>query len=94
MILKFGGNLEDITGSLIQASWEALQMEAGLSGEIYDYPKLVQDYLTSSWLETTWAACRRAKIIFLDHLHHSSHAGSMTQKSSEPSSNKDTETAS
>jgi len=36
MILKFGGNLEDITGSLIQASWEALQMEAGLSGEIFD----------------------------------------------------------
>jgi len=56
-ILKFGGNLHDITGSLIQALWEALQMEAGLAGDIFNYPEPVNDYLTSSWLETTWAAC-------------------------------------
>jgi len=37
-------------------------MEAGLSGEIFEYPEPVQEYLTSSWLETTWAACQRADI--------------------------------
>jgi len=37
-------------------------MEAGLSGEIFDYPEPVQEYLISSWLETTWAACQRTDI--------------------------------
>jgi len=37
-LLKFGGWLDDITGSLIQASWKALQLEAGLSGKIFEYP--------------------------------------------------------
>jgi len=33
-VLKFGGSLEEITSSLLQASWEALQLEAGLAGNI------------------------------------------------------------
>jgi len=61
-ILKFGGQLNNIMGSLIQASWEVLQLEARLSGNVFIYSEPVQDYLTSSWLETTWAACRRANV--------------------------------
>jgi len=39
MLMKFGGQFDDITGSLIQASWEALQIEAGLSGNISTFPE-------------------------------------------------------
>jgi len=62
LILKFGGWLEEITGSLLQASWEALQLEAGLAGNIFTYPEAVQDYMTTTWLSQTWAACQKANI--------------------------------
>jgi len=60
-LLKFGGQLDDITGSLLQA-WEAFQLKKGLSGDIFTFPEVVQDYLTPTWLSDTWAACQRANI--------------------------------
>jgi len=54
MILKFGGQLEEITGSLLQASWEALQLEAGLAGNISTYtqssPGLCDNNLAVTYL--------------------------------------------
>jgi len=61
-LMKFRGQLGDITGSLIQASWEALQLEAGLVGEITTFPEAIQDYLTLTWLSDAWAACQRSNI--------------------------------
>jgi len=52
-VLKFGDSLEEITSSLLQASWEALQLEAGLAGNISTFPEAVYDYVMPMWLTHT-----------------------------------------
>jgi len=42
-LLKFGGKL-DMTGSLIQVSWEGLWLEAGLIGPISKFPECIYSY--------------------------------------------------
>jgi len=61
-ILKFGRQLGDITGSLIQASWEALILEASLAGNPANFLDTIQDYITRTWVSKTWVACQRANI--------------------------------
>jgi len=64
-ILKFGGKLDDITGSLLQASWEALLLEAGLAGEPATFPETIRDYIMQTWVSDTWLACQKADIHIL-----------------------------
>jgi len=61
-ILKFGNNLEEITGSLLQASWEVLQLETGLAGKPTTFPEAIYDYVIPTWLSHTWAACQQGNI--------------------------------
>jgi len=61
-ILKFSGQLGNITGSLIQASWEALILEAGLVGDPTTFPGTIQEYITRTWVADTWIACQKADI--------------------------------
>jgi len=49
-ILKFEGNLQDMTGSLIQASYKAIRLESGISGSVFDFPNCVYEYITKTWL--------------------------------------------
>jgi len=61
-ILKFGSNLAEITSSLLQASWGALQLEMGLAGNPTTSPEAIHDYATPTWLSHTWVACQQANI--------------------------------
>jgi len=61
-LLKFGGVLEDMTGSLIQASWEGFILEAGLMCNIFDFPNCVTSYIMNTWLTTTWQWCCKVNI--------------------------------
>ncbi len=62
MMLKFGGHTGNITGSLLQVSWEALILEAGLTGNSATFPATILDYITRTWVSETWGACHQANI--------------------------------
>jgi len=62
MLLKFGGELTNMTGSLIQAMAEAFRLEAGLAGRILDFPESVYSYVTSTWILQTWEVCWQYQI--------------------------------
>jgi len=64
-ILKFGGCLDNITGSLLQASWEVLLLKAGLSGELAIFPDTIKEYVTQTWVLETWLDCCKANIDIL-----------------------------
>jgi len=49
-ILKFGGQLGNITGCLLHVTWEALILEAGLAGDSANFPDTIQDYITRTWV--------------------------------------------
>jgi len=66
MLLKFGGDLTDMTGSLIQAMAEAFRLEAGLAGRILDFLESVYLYVTSTWISQTWEVCWQYQIQVLD----------------------------
>jgi len=51
-LLKFGGQLKDMAGSLLHIL-EALQLKAGLSGNLFQFPEAFI-YLTPTWLTQTW----------------------------------------
>jgi len=61
-ILKFGGELTNMMGGLIQATAEAFRLEAGLAGSILDFLESVYSYVTSTWISQTWEACRQHHI--------------------------------
>ncbi len=61
-MLKFGGQMGNITGSLLQASWEALILEAGLAGNAATFPDIILDYVTRTWVSEMWGACHQANI--------------------------------
>jgi len=50
---------EDLTGSLLQASWESLQLEPGLVGLIFEYPEQVHHYQLG--YPTHWKPVNRHK---------------------------------
>jgi len=56
-LLKFGGMLKDMMGSLLQALYEALQLKSGLQGNVYEFPDCVYKYVTNTWLSQTCVAC-------------------------------------
>jgi len=61
-ILKFGGKIQDMTGNLLQASYEVLRLESGLSGNVFDFPECAYMYITKTWLSHTCEICREAQI--------------------------------
>jgi len=61
-LLKFGGMLDDMMGSLIQASWEGFILEVGLDVNIFEFPKCVTAYMTQTWLTHTWKCCCEGNI--------------------------------
>jgi len=61
-ILKFGGNLQDMTGNLLQASYEVLRLESGLSGNVFDLPECAYTYITKTWLLHTCEICKEFQI--------------------------------
>jgi len=44
----------DMTGSLLQASCKAFQLELGLSGMTLELPESMYSYITPTWLTQTW----------------------------------------
>jgi len=61
-LLKFGGALDDMTGSLLQATCKAFRLESRLVGKIINFPECVYSYVTPMWVSQTWEACRPYKI--------------------------------
>jgi len=51
MVLKYGTQLADMTGILLQASMEDMTLKTGLQGDILD-----------SWIKSIWLACQQYKI--------------------------------
>jgi len=62
MLLKFGQQLTDTTGCLIQATAEAFRLEAGFTGWIIEFPINVFSYVTPTWISQTWEVCNQHKI--------------------------------
>ncbi len=61
-LLKFGGDLGDMTGGLIQATEEAFRLEAGFTGPLSDFPEKVYSYVTPTWISRTWEVCQQYHI--------------------------------
>ena len=49
-LLKFGGDVGDMTGGLIQATEEAFRLEAGFTGPLSKFPEKVYSYVTPTWI--------------------------------------------
>jgi len=61
-LLRFGVNFGDRTGQLLRANGEALWMEAGLNGQLFQIPLAVLPCLTDTWLSQCWQQCHMLKI--------------------------------
>jgi len=59
-LMKFGAS-SDSTGNLLLHSYEALQLELGLPGEVFEYPYEVwKQLVTPTWMTQTWKyACEK-----------------------------------
>ncbi len=64
-ILKFGGQLQGMMGSLLQASYKAIQLKSGLYGSVFDFPGCIYKYITKTWLSQTCETCKEAQICIL-----------------------------
>jgi len=60
--MKFGGKLNNLTGSLLQVSCKALRIESWLSGRVSELPECVYSYISPTWLTQTWESCRPALV--------------------------------
>jgi len=56
-MMKYGGNMMDMTGVLLQASCKAFQLKAGLLVSILNLPEAVYLYVTLTWATQTWESC-------------------------------------
>jgi len=61
-MMKYGGQVNNTTGSLLQAVYENFQLESGLSGPINDFPECVYEYVTNTWVTQTCEALRPVHI--------------------------------
>jgi len=61
-LLKFGGDLGDMTGGLIQATEESFHLEAGFTGLLSDFPKKVYSYVTPTWISRMREVCQQYHI--------------------------------
>jgi len=51
-----------MTGNLLQASYEVLRLESGLSGNVFDFPNCTYTYITKTWLLHTCELCKEYQI--------------------------------
>jgi len=58
MLLRYGSQCQDPTGHLLQANMEAFCMEAGLQGDIFQFPLAISEYLTKTWFTSKWMQCK------------------------------------
>jgi len=61
-MMKFGGNMTDMTGVLLQVACKAFHLEAGLQGNIIDLLEAVYSYVTPTWVTQTWESCQKHRI--------------------------------
>ncbi len=62
MLLKFSNQPQDLTGFLLQSIGEAMHLELGLTGQIFEAPMILQDVITETWMKHTWITTRQADI--------------------------------
>jgi len=53
-LLQYGPNSEDITGSLIRFNAEALRLELGMTGQVFEAPTALGPGITDLWLKASW----------------------------------------
>jgi len=61
-LLKYGGQLEQVTSSLLWASAKHLHLEAGLTGNLFNIPLLFEACLTESCIKHIWKICQEENI--------------------------------
>jgi len=54
MLLQYGLQLEDVTGSMIRYMAEAFRLELGVAGELFDAPAALAPVVTDSWIKACW----------------------------------------
>jgi len=62
-MMKYRGQVTNMTGSLLQAAYKNFRLEPGLSGQMADFPECVYEYLTNTWVTQTCAALRLVHIL-------------------------------
>jgi len=53
-LLQYGPQADDLMGSLIRYTAEAFQMEAGVTGLIFEAPIAIEPAITNSWIKECW----------------------------------------
>jgi len=53
-LLKYQDQLDDPTRVLLRATGEAMQLEMGLTGPLFEAPTLLKDLIMDSWMKHTW----------------------------------------
>jgi len=68
-ILRFGLQQDDPMGHLLKANAEAFCLEARLSGQVFQMPLVIIDYMTPTWFTQTWINCRLLDIKISMDIH-------------------------
>jgi len=62
MLLRYGADHKDVTGTLIRANCKAMQIEAGIKGPMFQFPINIAPCLTDMWLKQSWFLCWQLRI--------------------------------
>ncbi len=57
-LLQYGIHHDNPTGQLIRANEEAMRLEAGLNGQLFQIPIVMQPCLMDTWLSRCWHQCQ------------------------------------
>jgi len=60
--VKISNQSQDLTGFLLQATHEVMQLEFGLTRQLFKAPLVLQDVVTDSLMKHIWAAMQQADI--------------------------------
>jgi len=61
-LLRYSNLPQDLIGFLLCASGEVVQLELGLTRQIFEAPLILQEVVTDPWLKHTWLAMHQANI--------------------------------
>jgi len=61
-LLWYGIHHDDPTGQLLRANGEAMRLEAGLNGQLFQIPIAMQPCLTDTWLSRCWHQCQLLQV--------------------------------
>ncbi len=61
-LLQYGIHQDDLMGQLIRANSEAMQLEAGLNGQLFQIPIAMQPCLMDTWLSRCWYQCQLLQV--------------------------------